>query len=83
MVMENKNPRFLGNATESYVSTAPPGPGNSGIFNFLVFKALLKARHCGVRFLLKYLPRTRVPKRQRIMWNRSRSCSNETYERGA
>ena len=28
----------------------PQGPGNSGVFNFSVCKALLKARHCWVRF---------------------------------
>ena len=31
---------------QSFASSAPPGPGNSGDFNFSIFKARLKARHC-------------------------------------
>ena len=37
----------------SFVCTAPPGSGNSGAFSFSVFKAPLKARHCGVRFVVR------------------------------
>ena len=42
---------------QSFVAMAPPGPGNSErlAFNFSVFKALLKAQHCGVRFVVKSL----------------------------
>ena len=39
---------------QSFVSPAPLGPGNSGaFFNFSIFKARLKARHCGARFIVK------------------------------
>ena len=38
-----------------FVSTDPLGQGNSGTFNFSVFKTLLKARLCGVRFVVKPL----------------------------
>ena len=37
---------------QSFVSTAPPRPWNSGAFNVSVFKALLKARYCWVRFVV-------------------------------
>ena len=40
---------------QSFVSPDPLGPGNSGAFNFSFFKAPLKARHSGVRFVVKSL----------------------------
>ena len=51
--------------------TAPPGPGNSRAFNFSVFKALLKARHCSVRFVVKSLLKAQVLRRLVKMWNSS------------
>ena len=40
---------------QSFVSPAPLGPGKSGAFNFSIFKALVKARHGGARFVVKSL----------------------------
>ena len=51
-----------------YVSKAPPGPGNSGAFELSVFKAVLKARHCRVRFVVKSLLKALVPLRLAIMY---------------
>ena len=31
----------------------PSGPGNGGALNFSFFKALLKALHCGAKFVVK------------------------------
>ena len=33
----------------------PTGPGNSGAFNFSVFKVLLNALHCRDKFMVKFL----------------------------
>ena len=38
-----------------------PGPGNSGAFNFSVFKALLNALHCGDKFIIKSLLKSPRP----------------------
>ena len=38
---------------QSFVSTAPLGPGISGAFNFSIFKAPLKAPHSGAKILVK------------------------------
>ena len=38
---------------QSFVSPAPPGPGNGGAFNFSFFKARVKARHRRARFVVK------------------------------
>ena len=38
---------------QSFIVPAPKGPGNSGAFNFSVFKALLNALHCGDKFMVK------------------------------
>ena len=38
-----------------------PGPGNSGAFNFSVFKALLNALHCGDKFMVKSLLKAPSP----------------------
>ena len=40
---------------QSFVLPATKGPGNSGAFNFLVFKALLNALHCRDKFMVKSL----------------------------
>ena len=40
---------------QSFVSPAHLGPGNSGGFNFSIFKATVKARPCEVRFVVKSL----------------------------
>ena len=37
------------------------GPGNSGAFNFSVFKALLNALHCGDKFMVKSLLKAPPP----------------------
>ena len=36
-------------------------PGNSGAFNFTIFKALLKALHCGAKFVVLSLQNAPVP----------------------
>ena len=36
---------------QSFVSTAPLGPGISGAFNFSLFKAPLKALHSGAKIV--------------------------------
>ena len=53
----------------SFVVTAPMGPGNSGSFNFSVFKALLNALHCGDTFMVKSLLKAPAPQRLTIMKN--------------
>ena len=40
---------------QSFVSTAPLGPGISGAFNFSIFKALLKALLSGAKIVVKSL----------------------------
>ena len=40
---------------QSFVSTAPSGPGVSGAFNFSIFKAPLKALHSGAKLVVKSL----------------------------
>ena len=54
---------------QSFVSPAPPGPGNGGAFNFSFFKARVKARHCRARFVVKSLLKAPAPQRLTIMWN--------------
>ena len=46
---------------QSFVVQAPMGPGNSGAFNFSVFKALLNALHCGDKFIVKSLLKAPAP----------------------
>ena len=46
---------------QSFVVLAPMGPGNSGAFNFSVFKALLNALHCGDKFMVKSLLKAPAP----------------------
>ena len=41
---------------QSFVSPAPLGQGNSGAFNFSIFKAPVKAWPCGVRFVVGKIP---------------------------
>ena len=38
-----------------------PGSGNSGAFNFSVFKALLNALHCGDKFMVQSLQKAPAP----------------------
>ena len=40
---------------QSFVFTAPSGPGISGAFNFSIFKAPLKALHSGAKIMVKSL----------------------------
>ena len=40
---------------QSFVSTAPSGPGISGAFNFSIFKTPLKAMHPGAKLVVKSL----------------------------
>ena len=40
---------------QSFVYAAPSGPGNSGV-KFSIFKALLKALHCGAKSAVKQFP---------------------------
>ena len=40
---------------QSFVSTAPSGPGISGAFNFSIFKAPLKALLSGAKIVVKSL----------------------------
>ena len=47
---------------QSFVSPAPLGPGNSVTFNFLIFKAPVKVRPCGVRFVVKSLLKAPAPR---------------------
>ena len=54
---------------QSYVSPAPLGPGKSGAFNFSICKALLKARHCQGRFVVKSPLKAPDPQRLTIIWN--------------
>ena len=46
---------------QSFVSPDPSEPGNSGAFNFSIFKALLKALHCGAKFVVKSLINAPAP----------------------
>ena len=57
---------------QSFASPAPPGPGNSGVFNFSIFKARLKARHCRARVLVK--PLLKAPAPQGLTITRNNSC---------
>ena len=52
---------------QSFASPAPPGPGNSGAFNFSIFKA----RHCQARILVKPLLKAPAPQGLTITWNNS------------
>ena len=56
---------------QSFASPAPPGPGNSGAFNFSIFKARVKARHCRARVLVKPLLKAPAPQGLTITWNNS------------
>ena len=53
---------------QSSVSTGPLGPWNNGAFDFSVFKARIKARHCGVIFVVKSLLKAPAPRKQTIIW---------------
>ena len=54
---------------QSFVVPAPTEPGNSGAFNFSVFKALLNPLHCGDKFMVKSLLKATPPRRLTIMKN--------------
>ena len=56
---------------QSFASPAPPGPGNSGAFNFSIFKARVKARHCRARVLVKPLIKAPASQGLTITWNNS------------
>ena len=53
---------------QSFVSTGPLWPWNNGAFNFSVFKARTKARHCGVIFVVKSLLKAPASRKQTIIW---------------
>ena len=46
---------------QSIVTTAPPGPGNSGDFNFWSSKPPVKSPPCGDIWLVKSLPNSPAP----------------------
>ena len=52
---------FLRFMHQSFVSQAPLGSGNSGAFNFSIFKAPLKARLCEARVVVKSLLKALAP----------------------
>ena len=54
---------------QSFVSTAPSGPGISEAFNFSIFKAPLKALHSGTKIMVKSLPKAPPSRGLTIMKN--------------
>ena len=46
---------------QSLVSPSPQGRGIAGLFYFSIFKALLKALHCGAKFVVKSLLNAPAP----------------------
>ena len=46
---------------QSLVSPSPQGRGIAGLFHFSIFKALLKAQHCGAKFEVKSLLNAPAP----------------------
>ena len=69
--MQHKRTEGIVLMHQSFVSTAPLGPGNSSAFNFSVFKARLKAWHCGILYVVKSLLKVSAPRRLTIIWNNS------------
>ena len=55
---------------QSFVSTAPLGPGISGAFNFSIFKAPLKSLHSGAKSVVKSLLKAPVLPGLTIMKNK-------------
>ena len=51
---------------QSFVSPATSGLWNSGAFNFLISKALLKAVYCGATFVVKALRKAPTPEADNI-----------------
>ena len=62
---------------QSFVSTAPLGPGISGAFNFSIFKAPLKALHSGAKIVVKSLLKAPALPGLTIMKNNKRPESFE------
>ena len=62
---------------QSFVSTAPLGPGISGAFNFSIFKAPLKALHSGAKIVVKSLLKAPALPGLTIMKNNKRCESFE------
>ena len=57
---------------QSFVSTAPLGPGISGAFHFSIFKAPLKALLSGAKIVVKSLLKAPALPRLTIMKNNKR-----------
>ena len=55
---------------QSFVSTAPLGPGISGALNFSIFKAPLKALHSGAKIVVKSLLKAPLSRGLTIMKNK-------------
>ena len=66
-----RNKQIIVIVHQSFVFTAPLGPGNSGSFKFSVFKARSKAGHCGFIFVVKSLLKAPAPRMLTIIWNNS------------
>ena len=62
---------------QTFVSTAPSGPGISGAFNFSIFKAPLKALLSGAKIVVKSLLKAPALPRLTIMKNNKRPESVE------
>ena len=62
---------------QSFVSTAPLGPGIIGAFNFSIFKAPLKALHSGAKIVVKSLLKVPALPGLTIMKNNKRPESFE------
>ena len=62
---------------QSFVSTAPLGPGISGAFNFSIFKAPLKDLHSGAKIVVKSLLKAPALPGLTIMKNNKRPESFE------
>ena len=67
---------------QSFASPSTPRPGNSGAFNFSIFKARLKARHCRARFVVKPLLKAPAPRGLTIAGSYSQTDETETWEKG-
>ena len=62
---------------QSFASTAPLGPGISGVFNFSIFKAPLKTLHSGAKIVVKSLLKAPALPGLTIMKNNKRRESFE------
>ena len=72
-----KNETPLSIMHQSFVPTAPSGPGISGAFNFSIFKSPLKALHSRAKIVVKSLLKAPALPGLTIMKNNKRSESFE------